>query len=288
MPLPSGLSIPFKKMTMQNFTLELQFRINGIGSASGLVYKENSLFIISDNGSFLYHYYIPENKLIRIPLVKNAQENIPKKDKLDFESITLKGNKLHIFGSGSTSKREKEIIYNLETSAIEEKDLSKFYEKIKQTTSISDENLNIEGALFYNKKWHLFQRGNGANSRNGILMLDKKLNKNGIIEFIPIQLPKIKNIETTFTDAILVEDKIYFLAAAEDTTSTYEDGEILGSIIGRLDAQTLKIDFTQIITDTHKFEGLTFYKKMGDKIEFLLCEDNDTEVLETNIYKLTL
>ena len=273
---------------MKNFNLESQFQITGIGSASGLVYKENSLFIISDNGSFLYQYDIPENKLTRIPLVKNAQENIPKKDKFDFESITLKGNKLHIFGSGSTSKREKEIIYNLENLLIEEKDLSKLYKKIKQTTSISDENLNIEGALFYSEKWHLFQRGNGANSRNGIAILDENLNKNDTIKFIPIQLPKIKNIETTFTDAILVEDKIYFLATAEDTASTYEDGEILGSIIGRIDTQTMKIDFTQKISDIHKFEGLTFYNKTEDKIEFLLCEDNDTEVLETTIYKLTL
>jgi hypothetical protein len=273
---------------MQNFTLELQFRIKGIGSASGLVYKENSLFIISDNGSFLYQYNIPENKLTRIPLVKNAQENIPKKDKFDFESIALKGNNLHVFGSGSTAKREKEITYNLENLEIEEIDLSKLYKKIRQTISISDENLNIEGALFYNEKWHLFQRGNGANSINGILILDENLNENSAIEFIPFKLPKIKNIETTFTDAILVEDKIYFLAAAEDTASTYEDGEILGSIIGRIDIETMQIDFTQKITDTHKFEGLTLYEKIGDKIEFLLCEDNDTEVLETNIYKLTL
>ena len=41
-------------------------------------------------------------------------------------------------------------------------------------------------------------------------------------KFIPFELPKIKNVETTFTDAILIEDKIYFLAAAEDTASTYD------------------------------------------------------------------
>lgn len=273
---------------MEKFTLESQFQITGIGSASGLVYKENSLFIISDNGSFLYQFNIPENKLIRIPLVENAQENIPKKDKYDFEAISLKGNKLHIFGSGSTAKREKEITYNLETAATEEKDLSKLYKKIKQTASLSDEDLNIEGALFYNEKWHLFQRGNGANSKNGIAILDENFNENGTIEFIPIQLSKIKNIETTFTDAILVEDKIYFLAAAEDTTSTYADGEILGSIIGRIDTQTMKIDFTQKITDTNKFEGLTLYNKTEDKIGFFLCEDEDSEVLETTILKLTL
>ncbi|WP_414656015.1 DUF6929 family protein, partial [Flavobacterium sp.] len=44
----------------------------------------------------------------------------------------------------------------------------------------------------------------------------------------------------------------------------------------------------QKITATNKFEGLTLYKKENNKIEFLLCEDNDTELLETKIYKLTL
>jgi len=273
---------------MKKFTLESQFQIIGIGSASGLVYKENSLFIISDNSSFLYQFDIPENELTRIPLVENAQENIPKKDKYDFESIALKGNTFYIFGSGSTAKREKEITYNLETTATEEKDLSKLYKKIKQTASISDENLNIEGAIFYNEKWHLFQRGNGANSKNGIAILNDNFDEKDTIEFIPIQLPKIKHVESSFTDAILVEDKIYFLATAEDTTSTYYDGEILGSIIGRIDTQTMKIDFIQKITDTNKFEGLTLYNKTETKIAFLLCEDNDSEVLETTIYKLTL
>jgi hypothetical protein len=272
---------------MQNFTLELQFKINGIGSASGLVYKDNSLFVISDNGSFLYEYQIREKELTKIPLLANSQENIPKKDKFDFESIVLKGNKLHILGSGSTSKREKRITYNLQTREIEEKSLSKLYQNFKETASISNDELNIEGALFYNDNWFLFQRGNGVNSRNGIFKINS-LKTEFHTEFIKIQLPKIKHIETSFTDAILVEDKIYFLATAENTISTYDDGEILGSIIGRMNSQTFEIEFTQKISDNHKFEGLTLYTKTETEIQFLICEDNDTEVLETNIYKLTL
>lgn len=273
---------------MERFTIELLFQIIGIGSASGLIYRDNSLFVISDNSSFLYEYHIPEKELSKIKLFENAQENIPKKDKFDFESIALKGNKLHLLGSGSTSKREKIIIYNLETGAITEKDLSKLYKKLKETTSISDDELNIEGTLFCNEKWHLFQRGNGANSKNGISILNEKLDENSTIEFIPIQLPKIKHVETSFTDAILVEDKIYFLATAEDTTSTYDDGEILGSLIGRMDCQTFRIDFTLKISDNKKFEGLTLYKKIETEIQFLICEDNDSEILETNIYKLSI
>ncbi len=274
---------------MQNFTLELQFKINGIGSASGIVYKDNLVFIISDNSSYLYQYNLEEKKLTKIKLFENGQENIPKKDKYDFESICLKGNKLYILGSGSTSKREKRISYDLETKEIKEKDITKLYQKLKSSASISDDDLNIEGSLFYNEKWYLFQRGNGTNSKNGVFLINK-FSKKGDAEpsFQSIQLPKIKHIETSFTDAILVEDKIYFLATAEDTTSTYDDGEILGSLLGRIDIQSMQIDFTLIISDTQKFEGLTLINKTEDTTEFLLCEDNDTEELQSSIYKLTL
>jgi hypothetical protein len=270
---------------MEKFTLKLLFQIIGIGSASGLIYKDDSLFIISDNSSFLYEYNIPKKELHKIKLFENSQENIPKKDKFDFESITQKGNKLYLFGSGSTPNRNKRISYDPASKQIEEKNMSAIYEKLKQTGSISDNDLNLEGALFHNEKWYLFQRGNGAQSKNGIFILDKEGND---IHFYPILLPKIQNIEATFTDAILVEDKIYFLAAAENTTSTYDDGEVLGSFIGALSVDTFELTFTQKISETHKFEGLTLFTHSKDKIEFLLCEDKDTEALETDIYKLTI
>ena len=273
---------------MKHFKIESLYQIIGIGSASGLVYKDNSLFIVSDNSTFLYKYNMQEQELTKIPIAENPQENIAKKDKFDFESIALKGNKLHILGSGSTSKREKRITYNLETEKIVEKDLTTLYKKLKETASISDDELNIEGALFNTDKWYLFQRGNGANSKNGIFILNDNFKDNNDIEFIQIQLPKIKHIETSFTDAILVEDKIYFLATAEDTTSTYDDGEILGSIIGRIDCKTFEIDFTLQLSNSHKFEGLTLYKNTESQIEFLLCQDNDTEVLETEIFRIVL
>lgn len=55
-----------------------------------------------------------------------------------------------------------------------------------------------------------------------------------------------------------------------------------------MNSTTFKIAFTALISESNKFEGLTFYKETENKIEFLLCEDNDTEVLESNIFKLTL
>ncbi len=272
---------------MKNFSLNQQFKITGIGSASGLIYKDNSLFIISDNSTFLYQFRTEGNELSRIPLLEDSQENIPKKEKSDFESISIKGNEIYLLGSGSKSKREKRITYNIETSTVTKKSVSELYGNLKKKASISDKDLNIEGALEFNEHWLLFQRGNGENSKNGIFKI-KSFEIEGYSEFIEIKLPYIKEIETTFTDAILIDDKIYFLATAENSNSTYNDGEIFGTIIGRMNSETFEIEFTQQISDSHKFEGLTLFKNNKTDIEFLICEDNDTTILETMIYKLTL
>lgn len=266
--------------------LSILLKIIGIGSASGIVYQDNNLYIISDGSTFLYQYTLSDQILNKIPLVKNPQENIPKKDKPDFEALTLKGNKLHLLGSASTKKRTKTISYHLKSGKIKKRDLTDFYDTIKQKLSIADDELNIEGVIFYNEALFLFQRGNSANSRNGIIKVNDS--DNLTIEFFPFNLTKLKNVEATFTDAILVDDSIYFLASAEDTTSTYTDGEVYGSIIGKINIKTMTVDYSEIISDSQKFEGLTLYSKSEYQMEFLLCEDNDTETLVSTIYKLTL
>jgi hypothetical protein len=55
---------------MEN-SLELLFQIIGIGSASGLIYKDNSLLIIGDNSGFLYEYHMDSHDLKRHPLLEN-------------------------------------------------------------------------------------------------------------------------------------------------------------------------------------------------------------------------
>jgi hypothetical protein len=103
-----------------------------------------------------------------------------------------------------------------------------------------------------------------------------------------VKLPKINGAPSSFTDAVFVDNKLYFLAAAEKTTSTYKDGEVAGTLIGRMDPESMEIEFTEIISNKNKFEGLTLYKRHDNKLEFLLCEDTDSDAAESDIYKLTL
>jgi hypothetical protein len=81
-PLPSGLKNRFQNKYNGKFTLELLFQIIGIGSASGLIYKDNSLLIIGDNSGFLYEYQMDSHDLKRHPLLENQQKTRSKKTKL--------------------------------------------------------------------------------------------------------------------------------------------------------------------------------------------------------------
>ena len=146
-----------------------------------------------------------------------------------------------------------------EKKKITTNNLADLYAVMQNFGEIKPEEFNIEGVIYNGENWYFLNRGNGISNKNVLLTID---GKNLINEFSIIsndyKLPKIKGVRSSFTDAILVDNKIYFLATAENTESTYDDGEVLGSIIGRIDLKTMKIDFTKKISTTHKFEGLTF------------------------------
>lgn len=273
---------------MDNFKLELFFQILGIGATSGLVFENDTLFLISDSSSFLYEYNLNTERLNKIEISENSQESIEKKDKPDFESILKNGDTLFVLGSGSTEKRMISVSYHTKTKNSVTTDLTYLFAKISESTGVDKENLNIEGIVNDKNKWFLFQRGNGYTSQNGIFVLEESLTNPTLINYIPIILPKEKGVNVTFTDAVLVEDKIYFLATAEDSHSTYEDGIVLGSWVGVLNPQNYEVEFIEKITDKHKFEGITVYKNAKSEITFLLCEDNDSEILNADIYKLTI
>jgi hypothetical protein len=252
---------------MGKFTLELLFQIIGIGSASGLIYKDNSLLIIGDNSGFLYEYHIDSKDLKRHPLLENPTENTLKKDKADFEAITHYGDSLYIFGSGSTEKRNKMIQVNSsDKKIIATNDIAALYATLQSFGAIKPEDFNIEGAIYTGESWFLLNRGNGSSTKNVLFTIEgKNLTNDFMILSNAYKLPKTKGVRSSFTDAVLVDDSIYFLATAEDTQSTYNDGEVLGSLIGRINLKTMKIDFTQKISSIHKFEGLTLYRNSKEK-----------------------
>ncbi len=275
---------------MEKIQLSLFCKIIGIGSASGLFYQNNLITVISDNSSYLYQYETTTQKLHRIPLNENPQENIPKKEKPDFESLAHYGDTLYIFGSGSTDKRTVMVTFdNLHKKVTRVSDLQNLYSSMQSFGEIKPDDFNLEGCLYDGATWYFLNRGNGKNQQNTVFSVESSnLEESFRIITNSYKLPKIKGVRTSFTDAVMVNGKIYFLATAENTTSTYHDGEVLGSIVGCINPDTMKIEFTRKISETQKFEGITYFSSDADYFQFLLCEDADNEKLESNIYLLKL
>ncbi|WP_316828148.1 DUF6929 family protein [Pedobacter miscanthi] len=278
---------------MHSTQLEVFAEIEGIGSASGLFLSGDLLYIIGDNSGYLNVYHIKTKQLQKIRILFGNEfsplENIPKALKPDFEILCQYEDKLYILGSGSTSKRNLMIEFNLITQKIVQKDLTETYGKLRSVAKIDDQNFNLEGAVFTGKAWLLFNRGNGIDAKSGIFKIEgADLANLGQVTFNSFKLPNIDHIESSFTDATVVKNEIFFIATAEDTKSTYADGEILGSFLGSINLQNLKLTFSNKISGKHKFEGITLLHQSERTTTFLLCEDRDTDELKTTVYQLVL
>lgn len=265
--------------------------IDGIGAASGLIYENGKLFLISDHSDVLYIYSFESEEVNKISLFESGKilENRPKHEKSDYESITQDERFFYIFGSGSTTIRKQMVVVSKESYSVSVHSLNDFYTELQTVSFIDDDNLNIEGAIINKNSLLLFNRGNGLKKQNGVFKISHwKIPEKRNIKYLPIPLPSIEDTVFGFTDAVLIQDKIYFLATAEAVASTYEDGEILGSLIGRMDLKDLKIEDTQIITREHKLEGITLYKKEGNRFHFLVCEDPDDGQMMSEVFELKI
>lgn len=277
---------------MKKFTIKFLYHIIGISAASGLFYDENKLHLIADDSNYFYHYDVSTKQLTKTLLNENSHvmETISKSIKPDLESITTDGINYYIFGSGSAKNRTDLYEVNMEyNKMLSHNQLDLLYDSMKSFANIDDRDFNIEGVVFDNETWYFFNRGNGPQQKNGVFIVTgESIIDNFRIMFFPIKLPKINKSPSSFSDAVLVNDDIYFLATAENTNSTYKDGKIEGSLIGRLNKKKMKVEKTKIISTSEKFEGLTIYRNSNDKITFLLCTDPDNPNLSTSIYELTI
>lgn len=274
--------------TMNELKLEILYTIIGIGSASGLHLEGSDLFVVSDNASVIYQFDTENRQLQSHKLYdSDVSENILKKQKPDLECLAYADAHLYAFGSGSTENRHKVYRFSPDTKKTETLDLSRLYSKMQQASGIDVSNFNLEGAFFAYDNWYFFQRGNGSDGQNGFFRCSD-LSENATVKFTPVHLPKILENPCGFTDAVFKNGNCYFLAAAESSGSTYEDGDVGGSAIGKIDLKTGKVTGFFMLSGFLKFEGLTMIGETKEELAFLLCVDDDSDVLESKIYRLLL
>ena len=166
-----------------------------------------------------------------------------KKDKPDLEAAAMLGlDQLLLFGSGSTPKRERIAVIPVPSGTARIVPLPSLYEALRAAVCAP---LNIEGAAALGSEMRLLQRGNGAGGVDAVLSVP--------LAWLAVQLSSARppsdpppvaiqrwdlgdlaGCRLSFTDGHAEGKDLVFLAAAEDSPDTFDDGVVTGSVIGRL------------------------------------------------------
>lgn len=258
-----------------------------IAAASGLVLAQNRFYLVADdeNGIMGINKDLKSSGEIYevFPGLLPEDKNERKKLKPDFEGMVHlpQMNALLCLPSGSKKNRSRGALVSLTDHKITEVSFKNVYQKLEDIYP----ELNIEGAVLVGEDIRLFQRGNGKLHQNAVIDINLKSFLNDQMKdlnAINISLGKFKGIPLSFTDASLFNNKCYFVAVAENSESTYADGEFVGSILGELSETGEIISTTPLELDS-KPEGLAF-----DQNNFYLVTDDDDRTKPSRLFQGTL
>lgn len=278
-----------------------------ISSASGLVRFQNRFYVVADDEVALGVFSSDEIRpgtlcyLSHEPLP--AEYKSRKKIKPDLEAIlhipstNASGHgQILVIPSGSKINRVIGYLINLDIELRTAKpkmprriDFTELYTALLKL--IPD--LNIEGAVLDPPYFRLFQRGNAASNFNAMIDLDLKnmlsdlqgsgiLRAQNILKITQVDLGQIHNVPLSFTDAtISPSGELCFLAAAEKTDNTFDDGEYVGSQLGYLNREG-KVLRTTTLNSPQKPEGISM-SKIDNKLTIFIVTDADNPELPSQL-----
>lgn len=281
---------PIMKSTyLQHYQFKKSITLRGVSGGSGLAYKEGVLYLVSDDSDILYAHDLKTNKLSKISLRKSGELEGPieKSLKSDFESIGFAYGHYYLFGSGSAKNRFDGAELDADFTFIRRFSVEALFRKMMVVSGIGEEDFNVEGVILKDSSAFFFNRGNGPNRKNGIITVEdwQRSTFKGI-DYHPIILPEKDGFPFGFSDAVLINGKVCFLATVEKAASVYDDGEIAGSALGILDMDTFKLTDFHLLTEDYKLEGITSSEIRSDGVKFYLCEDADQGITETHVFEL--
>lgn len=258
--------------TTELFTIQDPY----ITAASGLTLVNDRFYLVADDELGIVSLDMNGNgKFIKVFEGKLPEEKKERKKlKPDFESLLYlpARNALLCLPSGSRPNRVRAAVVSLEGNVQE-----LMLENVMTELGAIFPELNIEGAVLLNEKIRLFQRGNGSLHQNAII--DLNLNS-----FLKDEIKDIKIKEITlpplmsFTDAGIFNEVCWFIAVAENTESTYLDGEFMGAMLGKLSTDG-KVIATWPLDIKSKPEGIAFKDS-----KFYLVTDDDDRTKPSKLY----
>lgn len=255
-----------------------------LAAASGIVKQGTTVYVVADDELELgiFSGDAPGTLLKVFPGELPADHKARKAAKPDHEALTLLDKDLLLaVPSGSTENRRRGALVDTRGHRILHVDFTRLYEELAKRFK----ELNIEGAAVVGNKLVLLQRGNGAEAENAIVQLDLakvrtqaskgSVDESTLLNVRGVDLGLLDGVTLSFTDASPLPDgRMVFIAAAEASANTYDDGEVKGSVVGIIDAKG-KIVEQRAMTPKIKAEGVHATLEKNGDITLLVCNDAD-------------
>jgi hypothetical protein len=268
-----------------------------VASASGIARRGDLVYVIGDDLLEVAEFSIagrePGTLRPALPGELPADEDQRKQEKPDLEALTSlppvdgepHGGLLGL-GSGSKRGHDHGFFWSLAGDGSlrgdpRTIDLHPVYESLREAL---DGSINVEGAAVFGDCLWLFHRGNKSDAPNAIaefeltdlartLAEDRVVDPGELQDLRLYELGEIDGIPLCFSDATtLTERLICFTASAEGD----EDGEILGSVVGTIDAGG-DVQRLRTIDRRWKVEGVDATIDTGVISFLFVCDQDDPD-----------
>jgi hypothetical protein len=264
-----------------------------IAAASGLVLRQNVLWVIADDELSMAGYDRAGERTAAIRLLAGALPEAAaerKARKADFEALLLLPDAaLLALGSGSTPNRRRGAWVRVEEGVSRQVDLTPLFQRLERDLP----ELNIEGGAVLGDSLFLCSRGNGALRQNALvrlawpeceraIMAASVLPAEALRSVTLVELGELAGHTLGFTDLAVAGDRLLFSAAAEASESTYADGVCVGSAVGLLSPDAALTDLV-VLTGRHKIEGI-WVTPEGDALSLLMVADPDDRAARAPLF----
>ena len=269
-----------------------------LSAASGLAVVGDYICVVGDDEHHLAMFPkagAEKGRLIRLfpcELSRDAKQRKAQKPDLEIllslpTATDRRRHRLLALGSGSTEQRRRGALAELDDAGLlcdlQLLDLQGLYATLEALVP----ELNLEGAVAQGDALLLFNRGNMANPATHILTTPLSAVIDGAAAEVSIakelQLPSVKGVPLSVTDACLLDDgDILLSTVAEATDNSYADGALAGSALVLLDAQ-LDVIAIEELQPKLKVEGLSGHCVAGG-IELFCVTDADDPAKAAGLY----
>ncbi len=279
-----------------------RLRTLDVSAASGLVRRGDTFYVVADDELGLLA--VPDRgEAFTIPLLPGVLPATPaerKAAKPDLEALCRwPGDGLLALGSGSTPARQRACLLlpvdgDMSRGTVTILDLAPLHARLAGAFPA----LNLEGAAVRGDALLLFQRGNGPGNHGAVVELDLaaalRASEAGA-PWGPELLRSIRNVELGdrggtplgFTDASPLPDgSLVFVAAAEASADTYNDGLVTGAAIGRM-APDGRLLWLRDLPDAGKLEGV-HAELEGERLHVWLVADADDRRCLASLFRATV